>query len=154
MIFPDPPSGVNPPRPSHQQSTSCPSCGGSAVAVRCDSGPHYAELVCTGCRRFLKFIPGPVELTGPPPAEILNRARAVSAARPSARLGGVSEAQVAWAVAVRSKMIREATDRSDFDRKVILSAIEDSTWFCSNGRKEHDGLCWPNIDQLSTGAHP
>jgi len=58
------------------------------------------------------------------------------------------------AVAVRSTMIREATDRSDLDRKVILSAIEDSTWFCSNGRKEYDGLCWPNIDQLSTGPQP
>jgi hypothetical protein len=58
------------------------------------------------------------------------------------------------AVAARSTMIREATDRSDFDRKVILSAIDDSTWFCSNGRKEYDAIRWPTVDQLSTGAHP
>ena len=139
--------------PSHPESTSCPTCGAPTITVRC-APPHYAELVCTGCRRFLKFIPRPVELTGPPPAEILNRARAVAAARPSARLGGVSEPQVARAVAVRSTMIREATDRSDFDRKVILSAIDDSTWFCSNGRKEYDAIRWPTVDQLSTGAHP
>jgi hypothetical protein len=64
----------------------------------------------------------------------------------------VSEAQVAWAVAVQSKMIREATDRSDFDRKVILSAIDDATWFCAHENKAYDELRRPTFERLAEGG--
>jgi hypothetical protein len=35
---------------------------------------------------------------------------------------------------------------------VILRAIEDSTWFCSNGRKEYDAIRWPTVEQLVEGG--
>ena len=56
------------------------------------------------------------------------------------------------AVAVRSTMIREATDRSDFDRKVILSAIDDATWFFAYENKAYDELRWPTFEQLMEGG--
>ena len=148
MDFSRPPSGVNPPPPSHQESTSCPSCGGSAVAVRCESGPHYARLVCTDCSRFLRFLPRPVEITGPPP-ELLD---AATKGRPLARLRGASQSQVAMAVPVRSSMICEAIDRCDFEREVILGAIADAIWFCAYASITYDPIRWPTVDQLVKGG--
>jgi hypothetical protein len=137
--------------PSHPESTSCPTCGAPTIAVRC-APLHYFEPVCAGCRRFLNFVPRPVEIAGPPPDEFLDLARAVTAERPLARLRGASQSQVAMAVAVRSTMIREALDRSDFEREVILGAIADATWFCAYASKTYDGIRWPTVEQLVEGG--
>lgn len=128
--------------------TTCPGCGsGNLVERKCTEGPHHAKLICGACTRFVRWIPRPPEPAGPPPPELLALAERVAGRRVTFR--GSSTAQRSFASSVRANMLREAAERRDRDRELVLRAVADPSWFAGHATRPYEEVRWPRPDQLA-----
>lgn len=128
--------------------TECPGCKSKQLATEvCESGPHYAKLRCSGCNRFIKFLPRPSEPVGLPSDELLALVRPRE--NPVALCG--SEAQVKFAESCRSSILIRAKRAGHGILHSVAMCVADSSWFIANKDKALNMIRWPRPDQMDDG---
>jgi hypothetical protein len=127
----------------------CPRCNSDNLetTVQPSGSKHYARLDCTGCARFLRWLPFPSGVvSGSMPEHC--KVAAVWRRLP-AKLRG-TDLQRKFASSVRFTMIRAAQEQDDRPLAYLLDPIRDASWFLANSRKPIDQWRWPSPEQLET----